>query len=159
MKTALLLLGLAFSGLTSSALIPPGSADEKTGEGWQAVGFPVDDYVPWNLWLQAKEIAAKDAQYLVIAGYLVASPDSIILFPNEEASRSGRTDGALILFRDDSPALRWLFGSERAEGFYAVGGMLSVTPKGPQLGHFSKIRFAMKREPIQSSVPTRGNGP
>ena len=158
MKIALLVLGIAFSAVTASALIPPGSADEKTGDGWQAIGFPVDDYVPWNLALQAKEIAAKDREYLVVAGYLVASPGSVILFPSEEASRSGRTDGALILLRDDSPSLRWLFGSGHGEGVYAVGGLLSVTPKGPQLGHFSKIRFAMKKEPIQSSEPTAASG-
>jgi hypothetical protein len=158
MKSALLLLGLAIILTPASALIPPGAADEKTGEGWQAVGFPIDDYVPWNLWLQAKEIAAQDQKYLVVAGYLVASPNSVILFPNEEASRSGRTDGALLLSRDDSPALRWLFGSERAEGFFAVGGVLSLTPKGPQLGHLTKIRFAMKREPIQPPEPTAPSG-
>ena len=158
MKPAILVLGFVSLLAPASALIPPGAADEKTGEGWQAVGFPVDDYVPWNLWLQAKEVAGQDRKYLVVAGYLVVSPNSAILFPNEEASRSGRTDGALILSRDDSPALRWLFGDGRAEGFYAVGGVLSVTPKGPQLGHFSKIRFAMKKEPIQASEPTAASG-
>lgn len=155
MRLALLLLGLASILTPASAVIPSGAADEKTGEGWQAVGFPIDDYVPWNLWLQAKEVAAKDRQYLVVAGYLVATPNSVVLFPSEEASRSGRTDGALILSRDDSPALRWLFGSERAEGSYTVGGVLSVTPKGPQLGHFSKIRFAMKRERIPERSASR----
>jgi hypothetical protein len=104
MKSALLVLGLAIILTPASALIPPGAADEKTGEGWQAVGFPIDDYVPWNLWLQAKEIAAQDRKYLVVAGYLVASPNSVILFPNEEASRSGRTDG-LCYFRVMIPLL------------------------------------------------------
>jgi hypothetical protein len=158
MKPALLLLALASILTPASALILPEAADEKTGEGWQALGFPIDDYVPWNLLLQAKEITAKDRKYLVVAGYLVASFNSIILFPNEEASKSGRTDGALILSRDDSPALRWLFGSERAEGFYAVGGLFSVTPKGPQLGHFSKVKFAMKRELIKPPEPKATSG-
>jgi len=60
MKPALLLLGLAGVLTPASALSPPGAADAKTGEGWQAVGFPIEDYVRWNLWLQAKEVAAED---------------------------------------------------------------------------------------------------
>lgn len=149
MKFPILPLLFACSALTASALIPPGSADKNTSEGWQAIGFPVDDYAPWSLSLQAKEIATKDKQYLVVAGYLIVFGNSIILFPDKDASRSGGVSGALILSREDSPALRWLFGANAAEGFYAVGGVLSVTPKGPQLGHFTKIRFAMKVEPIR----------
>jgi hypothetical protein len=131
----------------AGALIPPGAADLKTAEGWQAWGFPVDDFLPWNLWLQHASIAASEGKYLVVYGYLVATPNSIVLFPTEEASQSGSTKGALVLARDDSPALRWLFSEERSEGFYAVGGVFSRSEKGPMLGHLTKIRFAMKKEP------------
>jgi len=128
-------------------------ADERTGEGWQAMGFPIDDYIPWALWSQAKEIAAQDKKYLVIAGYLVATPNSTVLYPNEEASRSGRLDGALILTREDSPALRWLVGKGRIEGVCAVGGVISTSPKGPQLGYLAKIRFAMRQADSTQPIP------
>ena len=118
------------------------------------MGFPVDDYVPWSLWIHAKEIVNHDGKYLVVEGYLVASQNSIILFASEEAARSGRTDGALVLTSDDSPALRWLFAGRHAEGYFAVGGVYSHATKGPMLGHLTKVRFAMKYEPNQALEPT-----
>lgn len=156
MKPTLLLLGLLGSALPAVAVVP--AADAKTVEGWQAFGFPIDDYVPWNLGIQAKELGAKNGQYVVVAGYLVASAKSVTLFPDKEAALSGRREGTLSLAREDSPALRWLFGDERAEGFFAVGGVLSVTPKGPQLGQLTKIRFAMRKEPNGQTTPAAANG-
>lgn len=135
-----------FAG-TAAGVIAPGSADSTTADGWQPVGFPGDDYFPWSLSFDAKNIAEADGKFLVISGYLVASPDSLILYPSEGASRSGRTDGALILAREDSPALRWLFSRRKSEGIYAVGGVFSRSTKGHLLGHLTKVRFAMKSEP------------
>ena len=135
------------------ALIPPGAADSTTAEGWRAMGFPVDDYVPWSLQIDSKEIANLNEKYLVVAGYLVASKDSITLFPTDEASKSGSIDGALVLTSDDSPALRWLLSDGSVEGHFAVGGLFSRA-KGPALGHLTKVRFAMSRGPNQALQPT-----
>ncbi len=116
----------------------------------------MDDYLPWNLQFEAKAISSKDGKYLVVFGYLVATQNSIVLYPNEEMSKSGRLDGALVLKSDDSPAMRWLFKGVVTEGYYAVGGVLSRTTSGAALGQMSKIRFAMKQtEANQSPEPTR----
>jgi len=155
LKIFSVLLALGFPVFTCRALIPPECADASTAEGWQAVGFPVDDYLPWSLELQGKEIAQKEGKYVVVMGYLVSSSESIVLFPNADAARSGRMDGTLILNKQDSPALRWLFPECRAEGWYAVGGVFSLATKAPMLGHLGRIRFAMKKgEANQAPVPT-----
>lgn len=114
-------------------------------EGWHWVGIPVEDWVPYHLELDAKKIAGFDEKYVVVFGYLVASAKSIVLFPNEESSRTNRTEQALILSRESSPALRWLAPTE---GYYAVGGMYHSRSKA-FLGHLSHIRFAMKKNPDQ----------
>ena len=121
------------------------SLERATMEGWHWVGIPVEDWVPYHLELDAKEIAGFEEKYVVVFGYLVASTQSIVLFPNEEASRANRTEQALILSRENSPALRWLAPNE---GYYAVGGMYRSGSKA-FLGHLSFIRFAIKKESDQ----------
>lgn len=134
------------STLSVFGAIPPDGSDRANSEGWRAEGFPVDDYVPWNLLMDSKRITEMDGKYLVVFGYLVASPSSILLFTSKDASDAGNTEGALILATNDSPAMRWLFPRRQLEGYYAVGGVFIKGQKDPILGHLTKIRFAMKKE-------------
>ena len=130
--------------------------DKLAAEGWHWADMPIEDLVPWQLQIDVKAITESEGKYIVVFGYLVASEKSVVLFPSEEASKSGKTDGALILATEDSPAMRWLFPRRHSEGFYAVGGVFSRSSNGPMLGHLAKIRFAMKKEdgPNQPSEPT-----
>ena len=151
-----LLFGLGLFAASAVALIDPSMSDPTTREGWKGVGFPVDDFVPWSLQLDSKEIAEQDGRYLVVFGYLVVSPNSIVLFPTADAARSGSLTGALILTSTDSPPIRWLFRNVRLlEGYYAVGGLFSRNKSGQALGHFTKVRFAMQRaSPAEQSTVT-----
>jgi hypothetical protein len=138
------------------ALVP--AADPATVEGWKAHGFPVDDFLPWSLQVESKEIAALDGRYIVVSGYLVATLSSVVLFADEEAAKKGRVVDALVLSMEDSAALRWLFSRRRSEGVYAIGGLFERSKSGSVLGHLSKVRFAMKAEAEPNQPPQRNAG-
>ena len=131
---------------TNAASDANSSLERAAVEGWHWVGIPIEDWAPYHLEIDAKEITGFEKKYVVVYGYLVASAQSIILFPSEEASRTNHTERALILSRNDSPALRWLAPTE---GYYAVGGTYRNGTK-TFLGHLSYVRFAMKKEAGQS---------